>query len=102
MATTMLPIAYSNISAQPIIQAITSPKAAYAYVYALPLIGITEANSAYAMAENPQAIAVKINNVTTAGPPLKLALPMVLKIPAPIIAAIPIAVRSLKPKVLLN
>lgn len=54
------------------------------------------------MAEKPQAMAVKIKRVTTAGPPLKLALPMVLKIPAPIMAAIPMAVRSRKPSVLVK
>ena len=54
------------------------------------------------MAEKPQAIAVKTNKVTAAGPPLKLAVPIVLKIPAPIMAAIPMAVRSLNPSVLVS
>ena len=54
------------------------------------------------MAEKPQAIAVKTNNKITAGPPIKLAFPMVLKIPAPIMAAMPMAVKSRKDNVLCN
>jgi hypothetical protein len=38
----------------------------------------------------------------TAGPPSKLARPMVLKIPAPIIAAMPNEVKSLTPNILLS
>ena len=52
------------------------------------------------MAENPQAMAVKIKRKMTAGPPLLAAWPMVEKIPAPTIAAIPRAVKSLALKVL--
>ena len=48
------------------------------------------------MAENTQATAVKTNNSETAGPPAALALPMVLKIPAPTIPAIPKKVKSRK------
>lgn len=46
------------------------------------------------MADNPQAMAVNTKSNETAGPPLAAALPIVLKIPAPIIAATPKAVRS--------
>lgn len=46
------------------------------------------------MADNPQAIAVNTKSNETAGPPLAAAFPIVLKIPAPIIAATPRAVRS--------
>lgn len=46
------------------------------------------------MADKPQAIAVNTKSNETAGPPLAAALPIVLKIPAPIIAATPKAVRS--------
>lgn len=46
------------------------------------------------MADKPQAMAVKTKSNETAGPPLAAAFPMVLKIPAPIIAATPNAVRS--------
>lgn len=46
------------------------------------------------MAESPQAKAVKTNNKDTAGPPLAAAFPIVLKIPAPTMAATPKAVRS--------
>ena len=44
---------------------------------------------------DPQAMAVKMNKKITAGPPSALAFPMVLKIPAPTMAAIPKAVKSL-------
>ena len=60
----------------------------------------SKANSAYAKAAKLHAIAVNRNKKITAGPPSKLAFPMVLKIPAPTIAAIPKAVKSLTPKVL--
>ena len=40
-------------------------------------------------------MAVKMKSKETAGPPLALAFPMVLNIPAPIIAAIAKAVKSL-------
>ena len=46
------------------------------------------------MAERAQAKAVKTKSNDTAGPPLAAALPMVLKIPAPTMAATPNAVRS--------
>lgn len=46
------------------------------------------------MADKPQAIAVNTNNNDTAGPPAAAALPIVLNIPAPIIAATPSAVKS--------
>lgn len=56
------------------------------------------ANSAYANAAKPQAIAVNKNKKITPGPPSALACPMVLNIPAPIMAAIPNAVRILYTK----
>ena len=45
---------------------------------------------------------MKINRKTTAGPPAALALPMVLKIPAPIMAAIPKEVISRNDNVLFS
>ena len=47
-------------------------------------------------------MAVKINKTDTAGPPLAAAVPMVLNIPAPIMAAIPSAVKSVTPRLFLN
>ena len=44
--------------------------------------------------EKEQAMAVKTNSKDTAGPPLALALPIVLKIPAPIMAEMARAVKS--------
>jgi len=45
-------------------------------------------------------MAVNKNRKITAGPPSELALPIVLNIPAPIIAAIPKAAKSFTPKCL--
>ena len=59
-------------------------------------------NSAYAKAAKLHATAVNRNKKITAGPPSELAFPIVLKIPAPIIAAIPKAVKSLAVKCLPN
>ena len=100
MATVIFPTAYSIIKAHPIIQAIISPKATYEYVYADPETGTIDANSAYAKAAKLQAKAVNKKRKITAGPPSALALPIVLKIPAPTIAAIPNAVKSLAVKCL--
>ena len=61
MATVILPIAYSMISAQPITHAASSPKATYEYVYALPETGTLVANSAYEKAAKLHAMAVKMN-----------------------------------------
>ena len=47
-------------------------------------------------------MAVKMKRNTTAGPPSKAALPIVEKIPAPMIAATPNAVRSHTPSVRLS
>ena len=47
------------------------------------------------MAVKPQATAQMINKNTTAGPPEKQAEPILLKLPAPIMAAIPKKVKSL-------
>ena len=47
------------------------------------------------MAERPHAKAVKTKSNETAGPPLAAALPIVLNIPAPTMAATPNAVRSI-------
>src|SRR4029079_18844510 len=46
MATVAAPIAYSRIRSHPMIHATNSPIVAYEYVYALPAIGIIDANSA--------------------------------------------------------
>src|SRR3954465_551929 len=46
MATVAAPTAYSRIRSQPMIHATSSPIVTYEYVYALPAIGIIEANSA--------------------------------------------------------
>src|SRR6185295_8523789 len=46
IATVAAPTAYSRIRSQPMIHATSSPIVAYEYVYALPAIGIIEANSA--------------------------------------------------------
>src|SRR5580658_6931371 len=46
MATAVLPMAYSSNRSHPMIHATTSPRVAYAYVYALPAAGTMEANSA--------------------------------------------------------
>ncbi len=44
--TVAAPMAYSKTKSQPIIHATISPIVAYEYVYALPAIGIMDANSA--------------------------------------------------------
>src|SRR5262249_5642421 len=46
IATVAAPTAYSSTRSQPMIHATSSPIVAYEYVYALPAIGIIEANSA--------------------------------------------------------
>src|SRR4051812_13097948 len=46
METVAAPTAYSSTRSQPMIQATSSPMVAYEYVYALPAMGIIEANSA--------------------------------------------------------
>jgi hypothetical protein len=46
MPTVAAPIAYSSTRSQPMIHATSSPSVAYEYVYALPAIGIIDANSA--------------------------------------------------------
>ena len=46
IATVAAPTAYSSTRSQPIIHAMNSPIVAYEYVYALPAMGIIEANSA--------------------------------------------------------
>jgi hypothetical protein len=47
------------------------------------------------MAVKPQAMAQMINKKITAGPPEKQAEPILLKLPAPMMAAIPKKVKSL-------
>ena len=46
IATTTLLTTYSRIRSHPMIHAKISPSVAYEYVYALPAIGIIDANSA--------------------------------------------------------
>ena len=46
MATVAAPTAYSSTRSQPMIHATSSPIVTYEYVYALPAIGMTDANSA--------------------------------------------------------
>src|SRR4029079_17887644 len=46
IATVAAPTAYSSTRSQPMIQATSSPMVAYENVYALPAIGIIDANSA--------------------------------------------------------
>ena len=46
IATVAAPTAYSSTRSQPMIHATSSPIVAYEYVYALPAIGIIDANSA--------------------------------------------------------
>ena len=50
------------------IQANSSPKEAYAYVYADPVIGTLAANSEYARAVNMAAIAPIRNDIRIPGP----------------------------------
>jgi hypothetical protein len=45
MATVVALRAYSSTRSQPMIQAMNSPNVAYPYVYALPAIGTSDANS---------------------------------------------------------
>ena len=52
------------------------------------------------MAVNPQAIAQMIYKKTTPGPPEKQAFPIALKVPPPMMAAIPKNVKSLTFKTL--
>jgi hypothetical protein len=54
------------------------------------------------MAVNPQATAQIIYRKTTPGPPEKQAFPIALKVPPPIIAAIPKKVKSFTVKTLCN
>jgi hypothetical protein len=51
---------------------------------------------------NAQAMPVKMNNKITPGPPLKIAPPKLLKLPAPNMAAMPKKVRSRALKTLFN
>src|SRR3954463_151946 len=46
MATVAAPTAYSSTRSHPMIQATNSPMVTYEYVYALPAIGMIDANSA--------------------------------------------------------
>src|SRR5690606_5231593 len=72
----------------------SAPKPTLLYVEPLPETGTIDANSAYAIAAKLHAKAVNKNKKITAGPPSKLALPIVLKTPAPTIAAIPKKTKS--------
>src|SRR5689334_6844464 len=95
MPATEMP--YSMIRSQPMIQASSSPSVAYAYVYALPETGIDEASSAYASAENMQVTPASTNERTIDGPVLPIASPTITKMPVPMTAPIPSAVRSSSP-----
>jgi hypothetical protein len=63
-----LPTKYSKIRSHPIIQAISSPNVAYAYVYADPEAGIMEESSEYDKAAKLAAIPEIMKEITTAGP----------------------------------
>ena len=54
IATAAAPTAYSSTSAHPRIHASVSPSALYVYAYALPLVGIAAAISAYARPASAQ------------------------------------------------
>src|SRR3954463_8260169 len=96
-ATAATDTAYSRIRSQPMIHAAISPSVAYEYVYALPETGIEDASSANASAENAQVMPARTNERMIAGPESPIASPMTTKMPVPMIAPRPSAVRSSRP-----
>jgi len=86
MATATLPTEYSMISCQPMIQATSSRTRRRRRC---SRAGQRDARGELGVAQGgePQATAVKTNKRITAGPPWYATLPMVAKMPAPMIAA---------------
>jgi len=87
------------------IHANSSPRVAYAYVYALPEIGIIAANSEYVMAAKALVTPARMIEMTMADPaptwpesPL-IAVPIAAKMPAPMMAPMPRAVSWTGPSV---
>jgi hypothetical protein len=66
-------------------------------VYALPDTGIDEASSPYEKAENRHVTPASANETMIDGPASPIASPMMTKIPVPMTAPIPRAVRSRTP-----
>src|SRR3989338_8869251 len=68
LATALAEIAYSRVRLDPMNHATASPRLTYAKVYADPLTGMRDANSAYAKAEMSAAKDAMMKHSTMAGP----------------------------------